>query len=111
MIMKLRSAFASGLAVTLTVSACAVKQPPAPAESLKTVMPPMAIIPPDWKSSGGVAGDIETRWIQTFADQQLEALVLEGLTNNLELKAAAARIELASAMAQQTRALLYPQVS
>ena len=97
MAMNVRSVTALVLAVALTVApACAVKQPPAPAESIKTIMPSTAIIPPDWKSSGGVGGNVETRWIQTFADQQLEALVLEGLTNNLELKAAAARIDIAS---------------
>jgi NodT family efflux transporter outer membrane factor (OMF) lipoprotein len=111
MAMHLRSAIVFAAAVGLTVGpGCAVKQPPAPTESLNSVMPPAAIIPPDWKSSGGVAGDVETRWIQTFADQQLEALVLEGLTNNLELKAAAARIEVAAAVVAQTRAYLYPQV-
>ena len=110
--MNLRSVVAFVLAIALVAApACAVKQPPAPPESLKSVLPPAAIIPPDWKSSGGVAGDVETRWIQTFADQQLEALVLEGLTNNLELKAAAARIEIASALVVQARALLYPNVS
>jgi NodT family efflux transporter outer membrane factor (OMF) lipoprotein len=109
--MNVRSVTALVLAVALTVApACAVKQPPAPAESIKTIMPSTAIIPPDWKSSGGVGGNVETRWIQTFADQQLEALVLEGLTNNLELKAAAARIDIAAALVVQTRAMLYPQL-
>jgi NodT family efflux transporter outer membrane factor (OMF) lipoprotein len=98
-------------AMALTIApACAVKQAPPAAESLKSVLPPNAAVPADWKSSGGSAGTVATDWITTFADKQLEALVLETFTNNLELKAAAARIDVASALVVQTRALLYPQL-
>src|SRR5262245_57486888 len=89
----------SAIAVVV-VAGCAVKEAPPATEALKTVMPPQAVIPPEWKA-GGIAGDVSTAWIKTFADQQLEALIFEGLENNLQLKAAAARIDVASAVVVQ----------
>ena len=99
-----------GAIVLALMAGCAVKEVPPATEQLKTVMPPQAVIPPNWKAQGGVAGDVSTAWIRTFADQQLEALILEGLENNLELKAAAVRIDVASALVVQARSLLYPQL-
>jgi NodT family efflux transporter outer membrane factor (OMF) lipoprotein len=92
------------------LAGCAVKQPVPPADALKGVLPPAATIPPEWKATAGVAGDVVTDWLQTFADPQLEALVKEGVENNLDLKAAAARVDIAVALVTQARALLYPQV-
>jgi hypothetical protein len=57
------------------MAACAVKQPAAGAESLKSALPPATIIPADWRAGGGVAGDVATEWVQTFGDPRLEALI------------------------------------
>ena len=54
---------------------------------------------------------VNTAWVATFNDTQLDALVLEGLQNNLELKAATSRIDAAAGLATQARSLLYPQVA
>src|SRR4051794_3439064 len=97
-------------AVALT-AACAVKDPPKAADALASVLPPAAAVPPAWKASGGVAGSVATSWAQTFNDQQLEALIEEGLANNLDLKIAAANIAVASGIVTQARALLYPQLA
>ena len=59
--------------------------------------------------AGGAAGVVATEWVQTFGDPQLEALVDEGLLNNLDLKAAAARVDVAAGLVVQARSLLYPQ--
>jgi outer membrane protein, multidrug efflux system len=91
--------------------ACAVKNPPAAADSLKSVLPPTTPIPADWKSAGGTQGPVIVDWVQTFSDAQLEALVAESLQNNLDLKAAAARVDVAAALVVQARALLYPQLA
>lgn len=90
---------------------CAVKQPPAPPDELKTVLPPTTTVPPEFKSTGGVAGGVTTDWVQSFGDPQLEALVDEGLRNNLDLKAAATRIDVAASLVVQARSLLYPQIA
>jgi multidrug efflux system outer membrane protein len=78
---------------------------------LKGVLPPTTAVPPDWTAPGGTPGDVITEWVQTFADPQLEALVKEGLQNNLDLKAAASRVDVAAAVVARTRALLYPQIA
>jgi NodT family efflux transporter outer membrane factor (OMF) lipoprotein len=88
---------------------CAVKQPPPPAETIVTALPPGAAVPDAWKTPGP-AGAIATEWIRTFGDVQLEAIVDEGLQNNLDLRIAAARVEMASALIVQARSLLYPQI-
>ena len=94
----------------LLVSACAVKQPPAAADALRGILPETTRMPPDWRAPGGGPGPVVTEWVQTFGDQQLEALVAEGIVNNLDLKAAAARVDVAAALVTQARSLLYPQV-
>jgi outer membrane protein, multidrug efflux system len=98
-------------AALAAAAGCAVKQPPAPADALRGALPATTAVPPDWKSSGGAAGAVATQWVQTFADPQLEALVLEGLQNNLDLKAAAARVDVAAGLVVQARSLLYPQLA
>jgi multidrug efflux system outer membrane protein len=98
-------------AALIAPAACAVKDPPAAADSLRSVLPPNATVPADWRSGGGVSGTVATDWVQTFGDPQLEALVFEGLTNNLDLKAAAARVDVAAGLVVQARSLLYPQLA
>lgn len=88
---------------------CAVKQPPAPADALNSVLPASAM-PADWRAPGGTAGTVVTDWIQTFGDPQLNALVDEALQNNLDLKVASHRIEVAAALVTQARSLLYPHL-
>jgi NodT family efflux transporter outer membrane factor (OMF) lipoprotein len=104
---SLLSALASPWAI-----GCAVKQPPPAGNALKEVLPSTTAIPAAWKEAGGgSAGTVATDWIRSFGDQQLEALVEEGLQNNLDLKAAATRIDVAAAIVVQARSLLYPQLA
>jgi multidrug efflux system outer membrane protein len=49
-------------------------------------------------------------WFQVFQDPTLQALIREAVANNLDLKAAAARVEEARARAGIARSFLYPQV-
>jgi multidrug efflux system outer membrane protein len=49
-------------------------------------------------------------WFEVFADPPLQALVREALANNLDLRAAAARVEEARARAGIVKSFLYPQV-
>jgi NodT family efflux transporter outer membrane factor (OMF) lipoprotein len=98
-------------AALVAAPACAVKQPPPAAESLMTVLPSTTAVPAAWTSQGGAGGAVATEWLQTFRDSQLEAIVDEGLRNNLELKAAASRIDVAAALVAQARSLLYPQAA
>ncbi|MGE5358500.1 MAG: efflux transporter outer membrane subunit [Bacteroidales bacterium] len=49
-------------------------------------------------------------WWQVFDDPALQALVREGLTNNLDLRVAAGRVLEARALAGVAKSFLYPQV-
>jgi NodT family efflux transporter outer membrane factor (OMF) lipoprotein len=98
-------------AATLAAAAgCAVKEPPPPAEALKGVLPPNAPVPGTWKETRVAAAAVTADWISSFGDPQLVALVDEALQNNLDLRAAATRVEIAGAFVTQARSLLYPQV-
>jgi NodT family efflux transporter outer membrane factor (OMF) lipoprotein len=89
--------------------ACAVKQPPAPPDALQEVLPTTTVVPAAWTATGG-GGPVATDWVRTFGDPQLEALVEEALRNNLDLQAAAARVEIAIALVAQARSLLFPHL-
>jgi NodT family efflux transporter outer membrane factor (OMF) lipoprotein len=91
-------------------TACAVKQPPAPPAALTGVLPATTTLPPAWTAAGSPASVVLTEWVQTFGDAQLEALIEEGLRNNLDLEAAAARVEVAAGLVTQARSLLFPQL-
>src|SRR5688572_2205146 len=96
--------------VAVVCAGCAVKQPAPPADTLKSVLPPATMVPAAWKAPGSMAGSVATDWVRTFADPQLEALVDEALLNNLDLLAAASRVDVAAALVTQARSLLYPQL-
>lgn len=50
-------------------------------------------------------------WREMFADASLQALIQEGINNNLDLKVAAARIKTANANAIQSRLALLPSLN
>ena len=94
-------------------AACAVKQPPPPADTLAGILPGTTAVAPDWRAAAPGAGDgvVVVDWVRTFQDAQLDALVEEGLRHNLDLTAAAARVDMAGALATGARALLYPHLT
>lgn len=53
----------------------------------------------------------DKHWVEHFGDKDLSAFVESVLTNNRDLKAASARLEVAQANARITGADLYPQIS
>jgi NodT family efflux transporter outer membrane factor (OMF) lipoprotein len=89
---------------------CAVKEPPPATDALKGVLPASTPVPVAWKESS-TAGAVTTDWIQTFADPQLAALVDESLRNNLDLRVAASRVDVAAGFVVQARSLLFPQLA
>ena len=97
--------------VMVAASACAVKDPPPAADALRSVLPSTTVMPAAWKATPVTPGIVVTDWVKTFGDVQLEALVDEGLRNNLDLQAAAFRIDVAVGLAIQARSLLYPQIA
>jgi NodT family efflux transporter outer membrane factor (OMF) lipoprotein len=94
------------------VSGCAtLKEPPPPATSLNEVLPKTTAVPPTWKASLSAASGVPADWVNTFGDPQLAAIVDEALQNNLDLQAAAGRVDIAAGLVTQARSLLYPQLA
>jgi NodT family efflux transporter outer membrane factor (OMF) lipoprotein len=91
-----------------TLGGCAVKQPPPADDALAGILPTGSVVPDAWKAANGLPGPTPAEWVRTFGDPQLDVLVDEALRNNLDLQAAAARVEFAAAVVTQARSLLYP---
>ncbi|MEY2920433.1 MAG: Antibiotic efflux pump outer membrane protein ArpC [Pseudomonadota bacterium] len=98
------------LLVVAMLSACALQPAPKPAdysaEALAGVKPPG-----QWTAEGEAAGPVAGSWLATFADPRLDALVAEAMANNLDLKVAAARVQVASEYVKLADSTLWPQVN
>ena len=98
------------LAVLAMLSACALEPAPKPAdygaEALGGVHPP-----DQWSADGATAEPVAGSWLVTFGDPRLDALVTEAMANNLDLKVAAARVQVASEYVNLADSTLWPQVN
>jgi NodT family efflux transporter outer membrane factor (OMF) lipoprotein len=94
----------------LIVAGCALKTPPERAEVAKQALPNLQV-PAAWTSQGAVSGVIADKWLASFNDPQLDALVQEALVSNPDLQVAAARVEQAAAFVKVAGATLKPQVN
>jgi multidrug efflux system outer membrane protein len=98
------------LLVISTLSACALESPPKPADyradALAGVKPPA-----QWMAAVQPAGPVAGGWLATLGDPRLEALVVEAMANNLDLRVAAARVQVASEYVELADSTLYPQVN
>ena len=68
--------------------------------------------PPQYRFVNGPEAEslADVPWFEVFDDPTLQALIREALANNLDLRAAAARVEEARARAGIVKSFLYPQV-
>jgi NodT family efflux transporter outer membrane factor (OMF) lipoprotein len=98
------------LAVLALLSACALQAPPKPeeyrAEALAGVRPPA-----QWTAAGDAVAPVTGAWLATFEDPRLDALVAEAMANNLDLRVAATRVQVASEYVKLADATLWPQVN
>lgn len=99
------------LTCTLLVAGCATRAPPTRAEIQKQAGTISALTPDSAWKAGGAEGNISDNWLATFNDLQLDALVREAVTNNPDLRVAAARVEQASQYVELAKAALRPAVS
>ncbi|MBK7460222.1 MAG: efflux transporter outer membrane subunit [Betaproteobacteria bacterium] len=102
-----RVALAAALAAT--AAGCALKSPPPVADLQKEALAHTAV-PAAFKATGGVAAPLAQRWLASFNDQALSALVDEALTFNADLQGAALRVERAGGYLKVAGAALLPQV-
>jgi NodT family efflux transporter outer membrane factor (OMF) lipoprotein len=61
-----------------------------------------------WKSYAAVSGSVGDNWLASFEDEQLNALVVEALTNNLDLRVTSLRVEQAAQYVNVAKAALRP---
>jgi multidrug efflux system outer membrane protein len=99
--------FAAALAAVL--AGCALNPPPTTDELRRDALPHTSI-PPGWKAAGGTAAPVADRWLATFDDPGLSALVAEALLYNADLQAAAARVERASGYVAAASGAIFPSV-
>jgi outer membrane protein, multidrug efflux system len=96
------------LAAATLLAGCALKAPPAPDEVLRQALPTTPV-PPAWRATND-AGTIAGAWVGTFGDAQLDAIVAEAIAHNTDLRAAAARVEVAQQAVVVAGAAMQPQV-
>ncbi len=75
---------------------------------------PNVLVPDNYRSAtGGPGADslADLPWWELFRDPVLQDLIRIGLTNNYDLRTAAARVEESRAQIGVTRSFLYPQIS
>ena len=92
------------------IAGCAIKGPPTAADIQREALPHTSV-PADWKGRSRPAQPVADRWLMSFNDPVLFALVDEALAHNADLKIAAARVEQAEGYVKVAGASLYPAVS
>jgi NodT family efflux transporter outer membrane factor (OMF) lipoprotein len=103
-------AAAVAAAVLAAVAGCALNAPP-PREDVAAQALPNFRVQESWAATAASVGAVTDRWLASFNDPQLDALVAEALAFNPDLRVAAARVEQAAAYVRLSGATLYPQVN
>jgi outer membrane protein, multidrug efflux system len=102
-----RSIFAAALAAGVT--GCALNPPPTGSELQRDALP-HTTVPSAWKAGGSTATPVADRWLASFDDPALSALVVEALDYNADLQVAAARVEQATGYVAVASGSIYPSV-
>ena len=89
---------------------CALSEGPRREDKLQAALPEQTAIPGEWTSPEWDTGEVDDGWIASFGDDALVGLVDEAIANNLNLRAAATRVERAEGFAQLAEAGLLPTV-
>ncbi len=97
------------VALAAALGGCALKAPPSTTELQKEALPHTAL-PPAWTAGGASAQPVAERWLASFDDPALTALVGESLTYNADLQVAAARVEQAGGYLKVASGSLLPSV-
>jgi NodT family efflux transporter outer membrane factor (OMF) lipoprotein len=98
------------VAFAAAVAGCALKAPP-PREDVAGQALPNFRIQESWSATAASSGAVADRWLASFNDPQLDALVAEATAYNADLRVAAARVEQAAAHVRLSGGTLYPQVN
>ena len=94
--------------LAVLVSGCALSKPPPQAELVTNALP-VATIPSAWFADG-ITNLVVNDWLKAFNDANLEAIVAEAITNNLNLREAAERVEMARQNVVVVGSQMKPQI-
>ena len=76
---------------------------------MKQALPRGTTIPPAWRSAA-VTNQVANDWLQSFRDPRLDLLVEEAIKHNLNLRQAAASVEIARQNVAVAGSQLLPQI-
>src|SRR4029453_2448520 len=105
----MRASHTVALSLAFAVSACALKDLPPQEETTRKAMPNVGW-PPSW-CAGAARGPVADSWLASLNEPQLDALIGEALAYNVDLRLAAARVDVAAAYFAGAKSPLWPQVN
>ncbi len=97
------------MALAAAMTGCALNRPPTTSELQEQALPHTAV-PANWKAAGAAPAPVADRWLASFDDPALSALVNEALAYNADLQVAAARVEQAAGYVAVASGSLFPTV-
>lgn len=96
-------------ALAIAATGCKLATPPTQPKMLSDALPPATVVPERW-SSAADTNNVTDNWLNSFNDPRLDAVVAEAITNNLDLRQAAARVEAARQTVVVVGSQLLPKV-
>jgi outer membrane protein, multidrug efflux system len=100
---------AGGLAIAIVLNGCALVRPPTQPETLANALPEGTAVPGRWASRAN-RQPVTNNWVKSFHDPGLDRVVDQAVANNLDLRQAAARVQVAQQIVQVVRSSLLPKV-
>jgi NodT family efflux transporter outer membrane factor (OMF) lipoprotein len=98
------------LLAPLALAACALAPQPPRDEVARQALPNVRA-PAQWAAPGAGVGSVADNWLATFHEPQLDALVIEAVAYNADLRIAAARVDAAAAYLAAAKSPAWPQVN
>jgi outer membrane protein, multidrug efflux system len=92
------------------LAGCSLARPPQHSSVVDKSLPQDTSIPPAWSANALAKDAVVNDWLKSFADPGLDAVVAEAIKNNLDLRQAAAKVEVARQNVVIVGAQLKPQV-
>jgi len=100
----------STVLVAGALAGCALAPQPPRDEVVKQALPNVRP-PAQWAAAGAGAGAVADNWLATFHEPQLDALVIEAVAYNADLRIAAARVDAAAGYLAAAKSPAWPQVN
>lgn len=97
------------LLLVACLSGCALSAPPEQAAVVQSALRDSTLIPDNWRAPADT-DSVSGGWLASFNDPGLEAVVTEAVANNLDLRAAAGRVDAVRQAVGIVSAKLKPQV-